>query len=154
MVATPALVPAVDSEELTYNISLFEASEISKKDMKKRVGTSTYMKLDSNEPFDTFVAQLFVRIERTFSPPKLAIEDYIVSFSIPRISPSPITLATPDDYNLLLERIKKNKDHSACVYVQQKTKNKVGTYQFITGDGTDTFRRSERTRKMTELVMK
>jgi hypothetical protein len=80
-VAAPAHVSAI--EELTYNILLFEASEITKKDMKKRVGTSTYMKLDSNEPFDTFVAQLLVRIERTFLPPKIAIQDYLISFSIP-----------------------------------------------------------------------
>lgn len=129
---------------------MFEASENSKKDVKKRVGTSTYMKLDSSEPFDTFVAQLLVRIERTFSPSKLAIQDYIISFSIPRISPLPIVLGTLDDYNLLLERVKKNKDRSACVYVQQKpeTKNKVSTYQFITGTGTDRFIRSGRTKKM------
>ena len=127
---------------------MFEFSEITKKDMKKCVGISTYMMLDSNEPFNTFVAQLLVRIETTFSPSKLSIEDYILLFSIPRISPLPIVLTTPDDYNLLLECVKKNKDHLAVCMFSKRQRIRSVHIKFITRAGTDTFFRSGRTKKM------
>lgn len=52
-----------------YNLILLPASECTKIDIKKRTPiTSTFMKLDSHELFDTWKAQLLVRINKAFSP--------------------------------------------------------------------------------------
>lgn len=90
------------------------------KDVKKRISChSTYMKLSNTEPFDTFKAQLLVRIDKHFTPKRLDIVEYQVLFSIPRISPMPMILAENEDYQLFLERIAKAKDHTCAIYVQQ-----------------------------------
>jgi hypothetical protein len=105
--------------EITFNISFYTLKEGSK-DVKKRISChSTYMKLKNDEPFDTFKAQLLVRIDKHFTPKRLDIADFQVLFSIPRISPMPMILAENDDYQLFLERITKAKDHTCAIYVQQ-----------------------------------
>ncbi|KAF8877867.1 hypothetical protein BD779DRAFT_1613105 [Infundibulicybe gibba] len=113
--------PPESSTTRTVKIKPRKAAE-GKKDLKKRNGTNTYIKLDDNEPFDTFKAQVLVRIEKYLKPSKLDFSNYDISFSIPRISPSPIAVAQEEDYKVLLERIAKHKDRSANVYVQEKLK--------------------------------
>jgi hypothetical protein len=50
--------------EITINLSFYALKEGSK-DVKKRISCySTYMKINSGEPFDTFKAQLLVRIDK------------------------------------------------------------------------------------------
>lgn len=112
------------SVKLMYNISLFPASE-GKKDLKKCVGTNMYLKLDSDEPFDTWKAQLLVKIEKTFNPPRLDFDAYTITFSVPRIQPSAIALTSTEDYDLMLKRTQKNRDSTASIYVQEKSKSKV-----------------------------
>jgi hypothetical protein len=105
--------------EITFNLSFYALKEGSK-DVKKRISChSTYMKLNNSEPFDTFKAQLLVRIDKYFTPKRLDLDDFQVLFSIPRISPMPIILAEDGDYQLFLERITKAKDHTCAIYVQQ-----------------------------------
>jgi len=77
------------------------------------------MKLNNNEPFDTFKAQLLVQIDKHFTPKRLNLANYQILFSIPRISPMPMVLAENEDYQLFLERITKAKDHTCAIYVQQ-----------------------------------
>ena len=102
-----------------FNLSIFPASE-SKKDLKKRKGHNSYLKLSSDIPFDTWKAQLMVKIDEKMKPDRIAYEDYEVSFMIPRISPQPLNVVTEDDYNLLCERTQKAKDQQATVLVQEK----------------------------------
>ena len=105
--------------EITFNLSLYALKEASK-DVKKRISShSTYMKLNNNEPFDTFKAQLLVRIDKHFTPKRLNLADYQILFSIPRISPMPMILAENEDYQLFLEHITKAKDNTCAIYVQQ-----------------------------------
>jgi hypothetical protein len=90
------------------------------KDVKKRISShSTYMKLNNNESFNTFKAQLLVWINKHFTPKRLSLADYQVLFSIPHISPMPMVLAENEDYQLFLEHIAKAKDQTCAIYAQQ-----------------------------------
>jgi len=115
----------LDSDETTHVLNLgfnlsFYALKEGSKDLKKRIAChNAYMKLNNNEPFDTFKAQLLIRIDKYFTPRKLNIANYLILFSIPRISPMPMTLAKGEDYQLLLERIAKAKGHTCAIYVQE-----------------------------------
>ena len=47
---------------VTYNLAIFPTSERTK-ELKKRNGKNTFMKLDNDEPFNTWKAQLLVHID-------------------------------------------------------------------------------------------
>lgn len=83
------------------------------------------MKLDSDEPYDTWKAQLLVRIDQNLLRDTIRFEDYDILFAIPRISPSPIALQSQEDYAVLLERTLKSRELSANVYVQERVGSKV-----------------------------
>ena len=89
------------------------------KEMKKRQGHNSYLKLNSDIPFDTWKAQILVKIDEKMKLDYISYEDYDVSFMIPRISPQPLSITNEDDYNLLCERTQKAKDQQATVYVQE-----------------------------------
>src|ERR1700678_1419580 len=72
------------AKKITFNIAMFSAKEHSK-DLKKRTGKNTYMVLNDNEPFDTWSAQLLVKINKTLNPSKLNINDYEIHFTVARV---------------------------------------------------------------------
>ncbi|KAG1888898.1 uncharacterized protein F5891DRAFT_1199129 [Suillus fuscotomentosus] len=78
--------------KLTYNFSIFSASEYNK-DFKKRSssGKNGSFKLNTK-------------------PKKLDIKNYELSLSIPRLFPHPLPINEDDDYEILLECIRKHKD--------------------------------------------
>jgi len=117
-VAAPQPVALAPKSIITYNLALFSASEQTK-ELKKRTSKNTFMKLSSDEPFDTWKAQLLVRIEKTFSPNMLDISNYEVNFSVARISPSPMAVSSQDKYADMLERIAKRSDLTCTIYVQE-----------------------------------
>lgn len=106
------------AKKFTFNIAMFSAKEQSK-DLKKRAGKNTYMVLDNNEPFDTWKAQLLVRIEKTLMPSTLDINNYEIHFTVARISPSPLMVASDEEYVNMLEWVGRSKNSSCNVYVQE-----------------------------------
>lgn len=106
------------SKKFTFNIAMFPAKERSK-DLKKRTGKNTYMILNNNEPFDTWNAQLLVKIDNTLNPSKLDIADYEIHFTIPRISPSPLMVSSNEEYANMLERVSKSKNLTCNIYIQE-----------------------------------
>jgi len=117
----PATGDELDDEsakKLTFNIAMFSAKEGSK-DLKKRAGKNAYMVLNNNAPFDTWRAQLLVRIEKTLMPSKLNINNYEIHFTIARISPSPLMVASDEEYANMLERVGRSKDSACNVYIQE-----------------------------------
>ena len=103
---------------IRYNISVFSASE-RMKELKKKNGKNTYMKLHAEEPFDTWKAQLLVRIDRTLSPTTLDIMHYEVNFSVPRIQPSPMAVSQEEEYTDMVECASKSKECICTIYVQE-----------------------------------
>ena len=111
----------MDSEfakKLTFNIAIFSEKE-RLKDFKMKTGKNTYMVLNNNEPFDTWRAQLLVRIEKLLNPSELDNNDYEIHFTIARISPQPLMVSSEEEFANMLERVEKSKDLACNVYVQE-----------------------------------
>ncbi|KAF8834864.1 hypothetical protein BDN67DRAFT_1016074 [Paxillus ammoniavirescens] len=60
-----------------YNLSIFPVSEF-KKDMKKQKGSNTYFTLDDDKPYDTWKAQLLVKINKKMSLTTLSCISIII----------------------------------------------------------------------------
>ena len=106
------------TRKFTFNIIMFSAKEASK-DLKKWTGKNTYMVLNSNEPFDTWRAQLIVQVKKTLKPSKLDINDNKIHFMVAHISPLPLIVASDEEYLNMLEQVGKSKDSACNVYVQE-----------------------------------
>ena len=76
---------------LMFNLSIFPASE-GMKEMKKCQIHNSYLKLNSNIPFDTWKAQLLVKIDKKLKLDYISYEDYKVSFMIPHVSPQSLSI--------------------------------------------------------------
>jgi hypothetical protein len=129
----PATGDGMDSESarnFTFNIAMFPAKEHSK-DLKKRIGKNTYMDLNNNEPFDTWRAQLLVRIEKTLNPRKLDINNYEIHFTVARVSPSPLMVSSDEEYENMLERVGRSKDSACNVYVQERRSSSKVDFIFV-----------------------
>ncbi|KIK73147.1 hypothetical protein PAXRUDRAFT_91681, partial [Paxillus rubicundulus Ve08.2h10] len=83
-------------------------------------GLNTYFKLDDNKPFDTWQAQLLVKVAEKLAPMMLSFNNYNISFSIPHISPSLLVITTQEDHDLLCEHVHKAKNFEANIFVQEK----------------------------------
>ncbi|KAI6046492.1 hypothetical protein EDC04DRAFT_2887723 [Pisolithus marmoratus] len=107
--------------KVLYNVLIFPTSKSKKDDIKKQKGLSSYFKLDSNKPYDTWKAQLLVQILQKLNLIQISYEDYDISFTIPCVYPSLLLIMTDDDYNFLLKHVRKAKEPMANICVQEKT---------------------------------
>ncbi|KIJ93076.1 hypothetical protein K443DRAFT_125727 [Laccaria amethystina LaAM-08-1] len=103
---------------VTYNLAIFSASEHTK-ELKKWNGKNTFMKLDNNKPFDTWKAQLLVRINKILLPEKLDFNHYEVNFMIARISTALMAISCEEEYEDMLERLGKTKNPVCTILVQE-----------------------------------
>ena len=86
--------------ELRFVLELFSYAEMQKK-VKDRASKSTRFTLTSDEPFDTFKAQLLARISKVLKPPTLRFEDYGITYVIKK-KQKKTSLESKDDYDFLL----------------------------------------------------
>jgi hypothetical protein len=77
------------------------------------------MKLDSDEPYDTWIAQLLVRIDKILAPPNISLDNYEISFSISRIVSMPRTVSCIDDFTDMLSYVVKTKDKTCAIHIQE-----------------------------------
>ncbi len=80
---------------------------------------STFIKLGSDETFDTWKAQLLIYIEKVFSLDNFDFTKYETGFTISHVVVLPILVIVEEEYNNMLERIMKMKDSSCSVYIQE-----------------------------------
>jgi hypothetical protein len=112
-------------ELLSYTISIFTLAQM-KKDTKKRGDSkNTVLRLEPEAVWDTFLAQLLVKIDMMLKPKVIDFKNYIVTFSVPRIHPKVTDLADEDMYNFMVERALRSKDRTASITVEPIVVTKV-----------------------------
>jgi len=89
------------------------------KDLKKHRGKSVLLKLNSDHPFDTWKAQVLIKINATLHPDTIAFKDYEVLFSVPCVSPTPLAITDEEGYAELVQHAMKSKNYKANIYIQQ-----------------------------------
>ncbi|KAL5520270.1 hypothetical protein ACEPAG_9483 [Sanghuangporus baumii] len=97
-----AAKPVDDSPaiELSFILELFSFSEMQKR-AKEHASKSTRFTLSSDEPFNTFKAQLLAKISDLLKPAILQFEDYGVTYMI-KWKQKMMSLQNEDDYYFLL----------------------------------------------------
>ncbi|KZT24284.1 hypothetical protein NEOLEDRAFT_1179527 [Neolentinus lepideus HHB14362 ss-1] len=116
--------PPLPSEvNIKYNVSVFSAVEM-KKSKNKRESKNSLLHLSSMEPFDTWKAQILVKIDMALSPKKIEWSNYKVSFSILHISTLPLNVTTSDNYDIMLGCALKMKNGAVTVMVAEKAHKK------------------------------
>jgi len=117
---------------VTYNLAIFPTSEHAK-DLKKKIGKNTFMKLDNEKPFDTWKVQLLVCINKILLPKKLNFNHYEVNFTIACISTAPMAISCEEEYKDMLECLGKSKNPVCNIFVQdiqQTSSSKVSLIKF------------------------
>lgn len=97
---------------------------------KDRIAASTSFELTSEEPYDTFVAQVLVRIANLLVPKKLDIQDYDIAYTIKRVESRKNSLKHAQDFAYLLERASTTEKPEIKVIVTQKAPKKVSKVSF------------------------
>ena len=112
-------------DPLSYTISIYTVSQM-KKDPKRRGDSkNTVLHLEPEATWDTFLAQLLVKINMMLKPRVINFKDYFFTFSVPRIHPKVMDLADEDMYKFLVERALRSKDRTASITVEPIVDTKV-----------------------------
>ena len=92
------------------------------KNLKKYCRKSVFLKLSSNQPFDTWKAHVLIKIDTTLHPDTIASKDYEEVFSVPCISPTPLTITDKEGYVELIQHAMKSSKylHSEAGACHQK----------------------------------
>ena len=101
--------PPPPAKTITYNLSIFSTAKM-KKPKTKRSSKNKFIQLKSDQEWDTVQAQFLVQIDCVLHPRRIRIEDYDITFIVPRHSPNPVPLSEQKEYEFLLERALKAKD--------------------------------------------
>ncbi|KAI0039703.1 hypothetical protein FA95DRAFT_1577424 [Auriscalpium vulgare] len=107
------------ARQIVTCLSIFSAAEMLKA-KTKREAVNTYMHLASDEPFDTWCAQLLVKVDAACQSKTLDFKNYNVKFSIPRISREPLPVKTTDNYAIMISRASNSrKAVPICVVLEE-----------------------------------
>jgi hypothetical protein len=97
------------SAEITYMLTLTSAVEL-KKAASKRKTKSANLRLNSDEPFDTFKAQILVKISQALKPRTENIANYEIRCTINRVISKPgMDVESEADYVMMVESALKSK---------------------------------------------
>jgi len=78
------------------------------------------LELSTNEPWDTFVAQLLVKVDSVLNLSRIDFDNFNVRYMINRHVPKPgINLRSEDNYKSLLNRLGKLKNPQVTIVVEQ-----------------------------------
>ena len=105
-------------QSIAYTVSIFSTAQM-KKDAKKRGDAkSISLELSSGLEWDTFKAKILSKVDSILKPTTISFDDYIVTFTIPRIHPKVTSLDDEDAYKFMVGRASKSKDPNAIINVE------------------------------------
>jgi hypothetical protein len=94
----------------------------------KRKPIGRLLKLSSTEPWDTLKAQILVTLDKTLSPANISIQDYDISYQIPRIVTQALPLESETDYAHMLKYATKHNTNVKVTCIQQSNKVRSCNY--------------------------
>ncbi|KAJ6601770.1 hypothetical protein DFH09DRAFT_1301961 [Mycena vulgaris] len=80
-----------------------ETAPMAKPKSSRGPPTGDILKLNSDEPWDTFKAQILVAINTALDPATQSLNDYNITFTVPRHASRPIQLKDGTKYKALVE---------------------------------------------------
>ncbi|KAI5984136.1 hypothetical protein EDD15DRAFT_2121593, partial [Pisolithus albus] len=93
---------------VTFVVNVTASTELKKPIAKRETKSASFEFRHGEDPWDTLLARMLSRIDQILSPKKIGIEDYDVTFYIPRILPKPgLPLVSEEHYKTLSTQIDK-----------------------------------------------
>ncbi|KAG1722738.1 uncharacterized protein EDB91DRAFT_1230512 [Suillus paluster] len=121
---------------VTYYLSIFSEAELRKAE-KQRKSLNSFLQQTADLPFDTLKAQLLTQISAKLNPSKISHDDYDIDWTVPRIQPSPLALASDSDYNFLLQHATKHKEPQANITIKVRMNKNRRNKDTDTSSGED-----------------
>lgn len=117
---------AEDAVKVTYNISIFSAAEL-KKPIARREPKGRFLVLASDIAWPDLYAQLKIQFCDALHPDQAVVADntFEITYSIPRLVPNPLPLATDKDYAYLITNISKMKSPTMKVIMKESPEQGV-----------------------------
>jgi hypothetical protein len=112
-------------QSIAYTISIFSIAQMKKEAKKRGDAKSISLKLSSNLEWDTFKAKILSKVDAILKPASISFNNYIVTFTIPRIHPKVTSLDDEDAYKFMVGRASKSKDPNAVINVEPIIPNEV-----------------------------
>lgn len=85
---------------------------------------NTFLQLAADEPWDTFKAQLLVKVDGVLNSTTIAFEDYGFNFLVPHIHTKLTDLTDEDSYRFMVECALKGKDPAISITVKPRARSK------------------------------
>jgi hypothetical protein len=103
---------------VAYTVSIYSLSQM-KKDAKKCGNPKTVsLALNSELEWDAWKAKMLVKIDSVLKPTNIIFEDYILTFTIPRVHPKATSMDDEDSYKFMVGRASKGKDPNVSITVE------------------------------------
>jgi hypothetical protein len=112
-------------QSIAYTISIFSIAQMKKEAKKRGDAKSISLELSSNLEWDTFKAKILSKVDSILKPASISFDDYIVTFTIPRIHPKATSLDDEDAYKFMIGRASKSKDPNAAINIEPIIPNEV-----------------------------
>ena len=92
-----------DGTQIMYTISVFTPVQMKFNSGKRGGAKNTFLQFGSKEPWNTFIAQLLVKIDGILNPATITFENYTVTFSVPWVHTKPTDLTNENSYKFMVE---------------------------------------------------
>jgi hypothetical protein len=112
-------------QSIAYTVSIFSITQMKKEAKKRGDVKSISLELSSSLEWDTFKAKILSKVDSILKPASISIDDYIVTFTIPRIHPKVTSLDDEDAYKFMVGWASKSKDPNAVINVEPIIPNEV-----------------------------
>ncbi|KAF5380289.1 hypothetical protein D9757_007979 [Collybiopsis confluens] len=117
--ASKALLPAV-SKPIKCFVKLFEADQFSKSYKSRTSSQIRNFAIDRSDEWDAVKLEMLKIIDNCWSPPQLDLNDYEITYAIPRKVSDPVPLVSEHDLSSLLAITDPTKDITANVSICAK----------------------------------
>jgi hypothetical protein len=109
--------PPPTSLNISYTFDIYSMVQMKKPGKKRGDPKRNVKALKSDEPWDTFKAQILTRIEKALKPATLSISDYKITFMVPRIQKM-TDLDDEESYRFMVGQAVRSGDPSAVICIE------------------------------------
>jgi hypothetical protein len=109
------------NSKINYVLSISSSLEM-KLAASKRKPIGRLLALSSSEPWDTFRAQILSTLDKALSPANINIDDYEISYVIPRIVTQTLPLESETAYGHMISKATKHNTDIKVTCIQKANK--------------------------------
>ena len=114
--------PTPTVKQIAYMLTITSAAELKKAAAKRKPKTQN-LHLDSDEPWDTFKAQILVKISTAIKPTNINFNNYTLQFSVTHLVPKPgMPIDSEGDYLFMIEQAVKTKTLMVSITINEDVK--------------------------------